>query len=48
MLKGELRKENLPSLTELGLKETEMEQDEERLKNKNAAPKPIHQSSDSD
>lgn len=48
-IKADLRKEALPTLTDLGLKETEMELDEERLKNKNAAiPKPIHQSTDAE
>ena len=47
-LKSELRREALPSLTDLGLKETELEQAEERITHKTTAPKPIHQASDAD
>lgn len=47
-VKSELKKEALPSLSDLGLKETEQELNEERILHKATAPKPIYQASDSD
>ena len=47
-IKGHLKREAIPSLTDLGMKETDLELEEERLKNKNSVAKPLHKSSDAE
>ena len=50
-IKGELRRERVPTLTDMGLKETEQEQLEEQIEargKKLLAPLPMHKRSDAE